>query len=142
MVYTDKETFRKEMQRMGRLAGRMVTVEDVDAYYKYLQHYKVETLSRAIDKAYRDRDPDDVFLNTQMLRANEIKTAADRILEIEGGEKTFGCPKTMRHLCRISRSRGLGQVRIFWWATMLLAKSSARTTGATTSGDCVTRKRL
>jgi len=93
MDYTDKETFRKEMPRMGRLAGRMVTVEDVDAYYKYLQHYKVETLSRAIDKAYRDRDPDDVFLNTQMLRANEIKTAADRILEIEGGEKTFGCPK-------------------------------------------------
>lgn len=93
MDFTDKATFAKEMERMARLVTRKTETDEIDSYFKYLQDYKIETIGRAIDKAYRDRDPDDVYLKTKMLSANEIKFAADDILKIEGGEKDFGCSK-------------------------------------------------
>lgn len=89
----EKGEFRQLIQKAGNKVARIVTADMVDAYYDYLKDFPLDLIERAINQAYHDRDPDDIFLKTQMITSLEIEQMASRIVEEESQVEHSKCPK-------------------------------------------------
>ena len=89
----EKGDFRKLIQKAGNKVARNVTTEIVDAYYDYLKDFPLGLIEKAINQAYHERDPDDLFLKTQMVTSIEIEQVASRIVEEESDVEHVKCPK-------------------------------------------------
>ena len=90
---TEKADFRKLIQKAGNKVARNVTADIVDAYYDYLKDFPLGLIEKAINQAYHERDPDDLFLKTQMVTSIEIEQVASRIVEEESSAEHAKCPK-------------------------------------------------
>jgi len=89
----EKGDFRKLIQKAGNKVARVVTADIVDAYYDYLKDFPLDLIEKAINQAYRDRDPDDLYLKTQMVTSIEIEQAASMIVEEKSNAEHAKCPK-------------------------------------------------
>lgn len=89
----EKKEFSELIQEAGNKVARTVTAGIVDAYYDYLKDFPLDLIERAINQAYHDRDPDDLFLKTQMVTSIEIEQMASRIVEEESRAEHAKCPK-------------------------------------------------
>ena len=89
----EKAEFRQLIQKAGNKVARTVTADVVDAYYDYLKDFPPDLIEKAINQAYHERDPDDVFLKTQMVTSIEIEQVATRIVEEASNAEHAKCPK-------------------------------------------------
>ena len=89
----EKAEFRQLIQKAGNKVARTVTADVVDAYYDYLKDFPLGLIERAINQAYHERDPDDLFLKTQMVTSIEIEQVASRIVEEQSSAEHAKCPK-------------------------------------------------
>jgi len=87
------EDFSDLIRKAANKMAKTATADIVDAYYDYLKDYPLALIERAINQAYRDRDPDDLYLRTQMVSSLEIELAAKAILEEEGRAERARCSK-------------------------------------------------
>lgn len=89
----EKEDFYVLIKRAASKVARTATADIVDGYYDYLKDFPLDLIERAINHAYRNRDPDDIFLLTQMVSSLEIEKAANGIVEEENRTEHAMCPK-------------------------------------------------
>lgn len=89
----DREDFSELIKKAGNKVARIVTADIVDAYYDYLKDFPLGLIERAINRAYRNRDPEDIFLLTQMVSSLEVEKAAMQIIEEESRAEEARCPK-------------------------------------------------
>ncbi|MFH1625607.1 MAG: hypothetical protein ABID54_10720 [Pseudomonadota bacterium] len=92
MVLNDKPKLQEILDNKATLVGRVIEKADVDAYFDYLQAFPLDLIDKAATQALRDRDPEDVFLKTQMVTAIEIEQAASRIIEVRSEAESGKCP--------------------------------------------------
>lgn len=93
MNYGDKPELKATLERAGKKVGKKISQEDVEFFYSELKEYPLKTLIKAIEKAMRDRDPDDAYLFRAALTAQETRAAAERILEEAPAEGKVGCER-------------------------------------------------
>ena len=93
MNFNEKPEFIKLIKRAASKVAKIATAEIVDGYYDYLKDYPLDLIERAINQAYRDRDPDDLWLKTQMVTSLEIEQAAKSIIEEENRSEQARCSK-------------------------------------------------
>ena len=89
----EKKAFHVLIKRAASKVSKIATVDIVDGHYDYLKDFPFDLIERAINRAYRNRDPDDIFLLTQMVSALEIEKAAVQIIEEESRAEEAKCPK-------------------------------------------------
>lgn len=89
----EKEDFAELIRKAANKMAKTVRADIVDAYYDYLKDYPLALIERAINQAYRERDPDDIYLRTQMVSSIEIEQAAKAIIEEEGQAERARCSK-------------------------------------------------
>ena len=86
MHFNDKPEFRKKLVEMATVVGRTITPDEVDPYFKQLEEYPIDLLTKAMDKALRDRDPDDVFMKNALITVPEIRAAIEDLARPAEGE--------------------------------------------------------
>ena len=93
MNFNEKPDFAKLIKKAGAKVAKTTTAEIIDAYYDYLKDFPLDLIERAINQAYRDRDPDDIWLKTQIVTSLEIEQAAKAIITEEGQMEHARCSK-------------------------------------------------
>lgn len=81
MTFEDKPRFAKKMIEMATALGRTVDDYDVDVFFKQLADHGIGVILKGMDRAMRDRDPNDQYLKTMMLTVPEIRAAIDNMAE-------------------------------------------------------------
>ena len=77
MHFNDKPEFRNKLVEMATVVGRAIAGDDVDAYFNQLEEFPIELITRGMDKALHDRDPDDIFMKNALVTVPEIRTAIE-----------------------------------------------------------------
>jgi len=93
MDFSDKPELKTILERAAKMVGRSVSQEEVEFFYDELKEYPMKILREAGEKAMRDRDPDDAYLHRAMLTVQEIRVAAERILEEAPIKGKVGCER-------------------------------------------------
>lgn len=93
MNYSDKPELKAILERADKRVGKDINQEDIEFFYNELKDYSLKTLKKAVEKAMRDRDPDDPFLYRTALTVQETRAAAERILEEAPTEGKVGCER-------------------------------------------------
>jgi len=91
MDFKDREDFAKKMMEMAAIVQRPVDEDDIAAYFNHLKEYPLGLLCDAMDKASRDRDQDDVFMQNTLITVPEIRAAINKILTTEHKAMKIGC---------------------------------------------------
>jgi len=91
MDFEDRSDFAKKMMEMSAVVQRPVDDDDIAAYFNHLKEYPLDLVCKAMDKALRDRDPQDVFKETMLVNVPEIRAAIDRMLTDEHEGLEIGC---------------------------------------------------
>lgn len=91
MITADKAEFKAILNRSARTVGKEMLQDDIEFFYTELKEYSLRTIEIAVKRAMNDRDPDDVFLKRSPLTVQEIRTAAEKILEAEVTDGKVGC---------------------------------------------------
>lgn len=73
--------FSKALTEAARVVGKSIGEKDLKAIFNYLISYPLKVIIKAIDRALRKRDPDDIFQKTLLLTGPEIEQAAQEIIE-------------------------------------------------------------
>lgn len=76
----DRKEFSDKMVEMAKVLGRVIDDEDIAAYFNQLQDLPLNLVTKGIDQAIRDRDPEDEFLKTSFITVPEIRGAIARML--------------------------------------------------------------
>ncbi len=95
MNFNDRPEFAKKLKEMAKVVGRILHDEDVKAYFNQLEEFPIELITKAMDKALRDRDPTDVFYKNALVTVPEIREAIEDMARLEEGEvgTVAGCKK-------------------------------------------------
>ena len=86
MNFNDRPEFAKKLKEMAKVVGRILHDEDVKAYFNQLEEFPIELITKAMDKALRDRDPTDVFYKNALVTVPEIREAIEDMARPEEGE--------------------------------------------------------
>ncbi len=86
MHFNDKPELRKKLVEMGRAVGRNIDTEDANAYFNQLEEFPIDLIARGMDKALRDRDPNDIYLRTTIVTVPEIRAAIEDLAKPEEGQ--------------------------------------------------------
>jgi len=84
MNFNEKGSFSEIMRKAGMLVSKMISIEEIESRFEYLEDYPIKIIEKAVTYAYDSRDPQDEFLKTQIVTGLEIKNAANEIIETEG----------------------------------------------------------
>lgn len=93
MEFKDRPEFMNKMIEIASLVGRVLTEEDISAYFKHLENYPLDVILKAMDRAYYSRDPEDYFNQRTMITEAEIRVAADNIIRSGTATDIVGCEK-------------------------------------------------
>jgi len=91
MDFEDRKDFANQMVEMAAIVQRPVDDEDIAAYFNHLKEYPLGLVCDAMDKAFRDRDPQDMYMKTLLITVPEIQTAIDEMLAVEHKALKIGC---------------------------------------------------
>lgn len=91
MKFEDKRTFFKKLEAAATALGRKIGKDEGKVFFDSLIEYSIETVCAAIDKALRDRDPQDIYLTTKLLTVPEIRFAAITIMNESSDRSRSGC---------------------------------------------------
>lgn len=81
MNFNDRADFAKKLKEMAIVTGRTIDDEDTKAYFNQLEEYPIKLVLKGMDRALRDRDPDDMFLKTVLVTVPEIRAAIEEIMK-------------------------------------------------------------
>ncbi len=76
---------------MAAIVQRPVDEDDIAAYFNHLKEYPLGLICDAMDKASRDRDQDDVFMQNMIITVPEIRAAINEKLATEHKSLKIGC---------------------------------------------------
>lgn len=79
MIFNDRLEFSKKLKEVATVVGRTIDDEDTRAYFNQLEEYPIKLVLKGMDRALRDRDPNDEFLKTMLVTVPEIRTAIEDI---------------------------------------------------------------
>lgn len=108
MDFKDRPDFMNKMIEIASLVGRVLTEEDITAFFKHLESYPLDVILKAMDRAYYSRDPEDYFNQRTMITEAEIRVAADDIIRSGIPTKIVGCEKC-NHTGFILKDQKIGQ---------------------------------
>lgn len=86
MHFNDKPEFRNKLVELATVVGRTIVGDEIDAYFNQLEEFPIALLTRAMDKALRDRDPTDIFYKNALVTVPEIRVAIDDMARPEEGQ--------------------------------------------------------
>lgn len=92
MNQKDKSAFRKKLERAATAVGRRIGANEVDVFFMDLIEFPLDVVLKAIEKALRDRDPEDMYIITKLLTVNEIRGAARKVMAAPRSKRS-GCEK-------------------------------------------------
>ena len=88
--------FSDALSEAARVVTKSIGEKEIKAIFNYLISYPLKVILKAIDRALRKRDPDDIFQKTLLLTGQEIEQAAQEIIEEtipkETPGRVKGCP--------------------------------------------------
>jgi len=95
MNFNDRPEFSKKLREMAKVVGRFPDDEDVKAYFNQLEEYPIDLITKGMDKALRDRDPEDIFYKNALVTVPEIRAAIEDMAQPEEGQigTVAGCKK-------------------------------------------------
>ena len=95
MNFNDRPEFAKKLKEMAKVVGRFPDDEDVKAYFNQLEEYPIDLIAKGMDKALRDRDPTDVFMQNSLVTVPEIRVAIEDLARPAEGQigTVAGCKK-------------------------------------------------
>lgn len=91
MDYKDRAEFAKKMLEMAAIVQRPLEDDDIAAFFNHLKEYPLSLVCEAMDKALRDRDPNDRFMKNLLVTVPEIWEAINGILNNENKGLEVGC---------------------------------------------------
>ena len=77
MHFNDRPELRKKLVELATVVGRTIDSDEADAYFNQLEEFPIDLIIKAMDKALRDRDPEDIFYKNALVTVPEIRTAID-----------------------------------------------------------------
>lgn len=92
MKFEDKATFYNKLSRAAIAVGKRIGHEEADVFFDELKEFPADVVLKAINKALRDRDPEDKYIITKLLTVIEIRDAARKIM-LAPGSRRSGCDK-------------------------------------------------
>ena len=96
MKLEDKRAFADKMKEISRVVQRQIYDEDIDAYFNQFEDYPIKLMTKALDLALDNRDPQDIYLATVLPNHSEIKSAIIELTrsadEGEAGGTVSSCP--------------------------------------------------
>jgi len=95
MNFNDRPEFAKKLKEMAKVVGRFPDDEDMNAYFNQLEEYPIDLITKGMDKALRDRDPTDIFMQNSIVTVPEIRAAIEDMARPEEGQigTVGGCKK-------------------------------------------------
>lgn len=95
MHFNDRPELRNKLVEMATVVGRTVDSDEADAYFNQLEEYPIDLITKGMDKALRDRDPTDIFIQNSIVTVPEIRAAIEDMARPEEGQigTVAGCKK-------------------------------------------------
>lgn len=91
MNVADRQDFADKMKEMARALSRTIDSDDINAYFNQLQDLPLEIVTKGIDQAIRDRNPEDPFL-APLISVPEIRGAVAAVIYNEAEKRSVaGC---------------------------------------------------
>lgn len=102
MNLTDLGDFSEALSGSARIVGRTVGEKEMKSMFNFLINYPLKVVLKAMDRALRKRDPEDIFLKTALVTGIEIEQAIEEIIDESIPEGVEG--KVSR--CKICNGNG------------------------------------
>jgi len=95
MNFNDRPEFARKLKELTKVVGRVLDDEDVKAYFNQLEEFPIDLITKAMDKALRDRDPEDIFYKNALVTVPEIRAAIEDMARPQEGQigTVSGCKK-------------------------------------------------
>ena len=89
----DKPIFLRKMREVAYAVDRKIKIDQIDSYFVHLKDYPIDIVCMAMDKALKERDPNNSYLTRSLVTVPEIQARAKELMIGFHSKSNFKCNK-------------------------------------------------